>query len=612
VRIEPLAVLADAAVRVTLMLATAWLVTLMMRRAAASTRHVVWASAFVCAALIPFLAIVAPQWQVQAPPAVTRLTPVLSVGSSTATSNPSMGVDPSSIAIDPAHGIAADADAAPDSRVSISTLVWGTWAIGTLMVVAYLILGIGAAWWFRRSVRPVDTQWVEDAHAVAEALGIRQRVVFAEASVATPMVSGLWRPCIMVPREASVWPRPRLEVALIHELAHVKRRDCATQLVAQLVCALYWFNPLVWIASRRLRAERERACDDFVLAVGARGSEYAGHLLEIAQGAQSRPSSFVLGGVAMARRSQLEGRVMAILDPAIRRSSALRTRMAAAAVLILASVPLAALHVKGPEPILHAPAAVPQGTSSPAVTAPPVPRVPPAQSRSPQSAAAPSNRDARIAREAIVEVALTRMLVEAAQRGNEEQIGSLLAAGADLNGAVQGDGNALIAAAQRGHLNVVQMLLNRGADVNAGVPGDGTPLIAAAQRGHLRIVTLLLERGADITLPFAGDGSPLIAAAQRGHLPIVELLLERGADIEQVVEGDENALIGASAGGHLPVVQLLVARGANVNARVWAERSWWGGDGGGNVGEWRTPLSMARRGGHAAVVSFLLSAGAQD
>ena len=611
-RIEPLAVLADAAVRVTLILATAWLVTLMMRRAAASTRHVVWASALVCAALIPFVAMVAPRWQVQAPPAVTRLTPVLSVGSPTATANPSLGVDPSTSAIDPAHGIAADADAAPDSAVSISTLVLGTWAIGTLMVAAYLILGIAVAWWFRRLVRPADAQWVEDAHAVAEALGIRQRVVFAEASVATPMVSGLWRPCIMVPRDASAWPRPRLEVALLHELAHVKRRDCATQVVAQLVCALYWFNPLVWIASRRLQAERERACDDVVLAVGARGSEYAGHLLEIAQGARSRPSSFVLGGVAMARRSQLEGRVMAILDPAIRRSSALRTRMAAAAVLILASVPLAAVHVKGPEPVVHAPAAVPQGTSSPAVTAPSVPRVPPAQSRSPQSAAAPSNRDARIAREAIVEVALTRMLVEAAQRGNEEQIGSLLAAGADLNGAVQGDGNALIAAAQRGHLNVVQLLLNRGADVNAGVPGDGTPLIAAAQRGHLPIVTLLLERGADITLPFAGDGSPLIAAAQRGHLPIVQLLLDRGADIEQVVEGDENALIGASAGGHLPVVQLLVARGANVNARVWAERSWWGRDGGGNVGEWRTPLSMARRGGHAAVVSFLLSAGAQD
>jgi len=604
---EPLPVLADTLIRVTLILAAAWLVTRLMPRAAASTRHVVWASALACAVVIPFVGMVAPRWQLQAPPAVTRLTPVLSLGSAPVTMNPA-AADPSSIAVDSTGGIAATA---PDRRISVSTLVLSAWTIGTLAVVTYLLLGVAVAWWFRRSVRPVEGQWAEDASALADALGIRQRLVFGESSVATPMVSGLWRPCIMVPRDAHTWPRPRLHVALLHELAHVKRHDCATQAVAQLVCALYWFNPLVWIASRHLRAERERACDDFVLAVGTRGSEYAGHLLEIAQGAQSRPSSLVLAGVAMARRSQLEGRVMAILDPAIRRSSALRTRMAAAAVLILGAVPIAAVDLKSPDPVLHVPAAASDRASVPAVATPSVRRGAPAQSRAPQSAAAPSTRDARIARAAIVEVALTRMLVEAAQRGNEEQIGSLLAAGADLNGAVEGDGNALIAAAQRGHVNIVQLLLDRGADVNAGVPGDGTPLIAAAQRGHMRIVTMLLERGADIAMPFPGDGNPLIAAAQRGHLPIVELLLERGADIEQVVQDDENALIGASAGGHLPVVQLLVARGANVNARVWAERSWTR-DGVAGPGEWRTPLSMARRGGHAAVVSFLVSAGAQD
>lgn len=86
----------------------------------------------------------------------------------------------------------------------------------------------------------------------------------------------------------------------------------------------------------------------------------------------------------------------------------------------------------------------------------------------------------------------------------------------------------------------------------------------------------------------------------------MEYLLERGANIEQVVLGDENALIEASASGHLPVVKLLVARRANVNARVWAETS------GAGAGEWRTPLNMARRRGHAEVVSFLLSAGARE
>lgn len=603
---ESLAVLVGAAVRVTIVLGAVWLATRTMRRAAASTRHFLWSCSVVAAALIPLVAVVTPTWQVQAPAAVTVLAPVMRTNLETtpAVTSPSATGETAAVAAP-----RAPAATLPAQVPSVSVLVMVVWAIGAAAMLLYLFAGTASAMWIRRSSRVPDARWVDEAEMLADAIGVR-RPMFAEADVPSPMVSGFWRPCIVVPRHAASWPDDRRHVVLLHELAHIKRRDCLTQLVAQIVCGVYWFNPLVWIAARELRRERERACDDFVLAAGTRGSEYADHLLEIAQAATpSRLTPLMATGAAMARRSQLEGRLMAILDPAIRRSSTTTARLAAAAMLVAVAVPVAAVQLEDAvTPVV--PAAAVQAVVQPVAAA-----ATPAASPAASPAAQPANAQrttastAQPARAPIIGVALGRMLVEAVQRGNREQIAELLAAGVDVNTPVPGDGSALIAAAQRGHLDIAQSLLDRGADVNLGVPGDGTPLIAAAQRGHLEIATLLLDRGADIHKSFPGDGNPLIAASQRGHLRIAQMLLQRGARVDEIVDGDENALINASAQGHLNMVQLLVSNGANVNSSAWAIQ--WQRDGQ-KSGEWRTPLSMARRGGHAQVVAYLLAQGARE
>ena len=120
--------------------------------------------------------------------------------------------------------------------------------------------------------------------AVRSELGLRRslRLLISDERI-MPMTWGWRRPMVLLPADAMEWDMERLRIVLRHELAHVKRWDCLTQSVANLVRAFYWFNPLVWLAARQMCLERERACDDLVLSAGARPSEYAGHLLEIAR-----------------------------------------------------------------------------------------------------------------------------------------------------------------------------------------------------------------------------------------------------------------------------------------------------------------------------------------
>ena len=128
-----------------------------------------------------------------------------------------------------------------------------------------------------------------------------------------PVVWGIRRSRLVLPAAARQWSGEQLRSVLLHELAHVKRRDTMTQLLAQVACALHWFNPLVWFAAWRLGVECERACDDLVLASGVRPSAYAGHLLDVVTGlspARWTPSC----GLAMARKSSLEGRLVAVLS----------------------------------------------------------------------------------------------------------------------------------------------------------------------------------------------------------------------------------------------------------------------------------------------------------
>jgi TonB family protein len=179
---------------------------------------------------------------------------------------------------------------------------------------------------------------------LAAALGVSRRVELKVGEGSTmPMTWGFLRPNLLLPASSNEWTSQRRRMVLAHELAHIRRADWLFQLLAELACVAYWFNPLFWVARNRLNFESERACDDAVLNLGFEGQDYATHLLEIAR-AMKKKSPAWLPALAMAKKFSLETRLIAILNRTTERrgtSGKRRAGLAGAAIgvaLVLASV----------------------------------------------------------------------------------------------------------------------------------------------------------------------------------------------------------------------------------------------------------------------------------
>jgi len=145
---------------------------------------------------------------------------------------------------------------------------------------------------------------------------------------------------------------------LAHELAHVRQQDGALQIAGELLRALHWFNPLVWLACHRLRQESEYAADDAVLNAGTDASDYASQLLAVARHARGLNRAWV-AAPGIAHPSTLERRITAMLNPRRNRGPLTRRTVAAtslAAVIVV--IPLAACSVARTTDPLTPPAAV--------------------------------------------------------------------------------------------------------------------------------------------------------------------------------------------------------------------------------------------------------------
>ena len=388
--------LVEAGWKAALVLVLGFALAAAARRASAATRHLIWTAALGGALLLPLLSAALPGIPIAGMPSLSAASPeaastpdVLALSSELPDTGRAAGALASRASvIDAAEALVAGRPATPappaaararEARTDwprVAQLLWATVAMALFLRIVAGDLQLRAI--ARRARRAVDREWIALARELEEKFDLRRGVELLESDeTEVPVTWGSLHPRIVLPTGASGWPLSKKRAVLIHELAHVQRHDAATQLLARLACALHWPNPLAWLAARAMRSERERACDDRVLQEGARPSDYAANLLEVARSALHPGGTSA--ALAMARRSQLEGRLLAVLDPAVdRRPLNAQRAIAAACAAGCLVLPLAAVRADPEQSSIASPSLARIASSStPAPPSPPSPPSPP-------------------------------------------------------------------------------------------------------------------------------------------------------------------------------------------------------------------------------------------
>ena len=265
----------DYAIRSTLLLALTGAAALLLRRRSSAWRHLIWLAGLVTLLALPLAKALAPQWNAPVMTQSLLAAPVRTVINVTASS----------------------------ARRATRQPSYDDWLLIAWLGGAALLL-----------IRACRAQVLASGLVKRSADGPAGARISDETDV--PMVCGLWRPVVVLPLESEHWPAERLESVLRHERMHISRGDTIAQAISHLACALYWPQPLVWLAATALRRTCEQACDDGVLSQGTKPSAYAEHLMEIARALSpaAHSTTALEGGIAMTRTNQLEERISALLN----------------------------------------------------------------------------------------------------------------------------------------------------------------------------------------------------------------------------------------------------------------------------------------------------------
>ena len=353
--------LLDASIKSLILLVLSSIACLLLIRASAATRHLVWTAAMIGLLLMPACTFLLPAW---------RVLPVwLSLESRierehtkqipTVANNNTLGeLFPPVQPPQPIDYLQGEAKALPSPvsppwvvpsasspiqfrlRASILIGIWGTGCLLCLLPVAFAFLRLHQMESHFKNNKPMPARLEGRISKIACKLGIAVPRVLLGPTGSMPMVWTVWESRLFLPSDAEQWSTPRLNAVLLHELVHLKRRDPTWFLVALFGRSVNWFNPLAWFAVHRLRIECERACDDQVLRMGVEASDYATHLLALSTSVRALTGTGSIA-LAMSSKPNVENRILSILNEKVNRRGVTLRR--AVCVLTFVSLGVAAL-----------------------------------------------------------------------------------------------------------------------------------------------------------------------------------------------------------------------------------------------------------------------------
>ena len=313
-------------IKATIVLLAAHVIIPLLKRRSAAERHAVWTAVLATAALLPLLTWLLPSWEPGWAQRAAESWPAFESRS----------------AGDNAGDIVVRATGVESGDWSIGSVLPWFWIAGSVLLCAAFSR---QALRLRRLTASGETAPARHraiASRVAESLSLPTPFLICSDRVRIPLAWGIRRARILLPAASHDWPDERLWAVCAHEMAHITRGDWIAHLAAEFLCRIFWFNPLFWMARTRMGRESERAADDIVIGLGARGTDYASHLIAIVRAAQTDDG--FAATVAIARRSGLEHRIAALVNGLANRARL--SRAGAAAILASACIvaaPLAAL-----------------------------------------------------------------------------------------------------------------------------------------------------------------------------------------------------------------------------------------------------------------------------